>query len=66
MLDIIFSSRPSFGFATFCPTQNVTPPDEIATRNDLLNELQSAIQSWPPEEREIFELYFVEGFETDE
>jgi ribosomal subunit interface protein len=46
--------------------QELEPPDEIAAEKDLLEHLQTAVQSWPRAEREIFELYFIEGFDPDE
>ena len=30
------------------------------------NTLQTAVQNWPRAERDIFELYFIEGFDPDE
>ena len=48
------------------PNPEVTPPDEIAAEKDLLETLQTTIQNWPRPEREIFELYFLEGFEPEE
>jgi DNA-directed RNA polymerase specialized sigma24 family protein len=41
-------------------------PDEEAARKDLLDELHHAIQDWPRLDRDVFELYFIEGFEPDE
>ncbi len=43
-----------------------TAPDAAAARKDWLEHLQHAAQNWPAEERAVFELYFVEGFEPDE
>ena len=43
-----------------------TPPDEAAARKDLLDQMQKAANGWPKPEREAFELYFVEGFESEE
>ena len=48
------------------PDLHAVPPDEIAAEKDLLEHLQTAVQSWPRAEREIFELYFIEGFDPDE
>jgi hypothetical protein len=39
---------------------------QIAVEKDLLEPLQTAVQNWPRAERDIFELYFIEGFEPDE
>lgn len=41
-------------------------PDEAAARRDLLDELHHAIHDWPRLDRDVFELYFIEGFEPDE
>ncbi|MDB6064691.1 MAG: putative sigma 54 modulation protein/ribosomal protein [Pedosphaera sp.] len=42
------------------------PPDQVVEEKELLEHLQGAIQSWPKAEREVFELYFVEGIEPEE
>jgi RNA polymerase sigma factor (sigma-70 family) len=42
------------------------PPDELVEEKELLEELQNAVQSWPRLERDVFELYFVQGFEAEE
>lgn len=42
------------------------PPDQAVTRQELLAEMRRAASRWPRPEREVFELYFVEGFEPDE
>jgi RNA polymerase sigma factor (sigma-70 family) len=41
-------------------------PEQTVTAKELLEHLQQAIQTWPRQEREVFELYFVEGFEPDD
>lgn len=43
-----------------------TRPDEAVVRQELLAELRRATAQWPRPERELFELFFVEGFEPDE
>lgn len=48
------------------PNPEAVPPDRVLEEKELLEELQDALQSWPRPEREIFELYFVQGFEPDE
>lgn len=48
------------------PDPATTPPDQAVAQKDLLEHLQAAAQTWPPEERAVFELHFVEGFEPDE
>jgi hypothetical protein len=47
------------------PDLHAVPADQIAEEN-LLEPLQTAVQNWPRAERDIFELYFIEGFEPDE
>jgi ribosomal subunit interface protein len=42
------------------------PPDLAASEHDLIDHLQKVSHHWPPRERSIFELYFIEGFEPDE
>lgn len=41
-------------------------PDKIVETKELLEQLQAAIQTWERVERDVFELYFVEGFEPFE
>lgn len=41
-------------------------PDVAVQQEDLLEEVQTAVQTWPRLERDIFELHFVEGLEPDE
>jgi ribosomal subunit interface protein len=48
------------------PDPEAVPPDRFVEEKELLEELQHAIQSWPRAEREVFELYFVQGFESEE
>jgi ribosomal subunit interface protein len=45
------------------PDPNAVPPDQIVEEKELLEQLQDTLRSWPPLERELFELYFVQGFE---
>jgi ribosomal subunit interface protein len=42
------------------------PPDELVEEKELLEQLQDAVQNWPRLERDVFELYFVQGFEAEE
>ena len=42
------------------------PPDQVVAQRDLLEQLQRDMRNWPRPEREVFELYFVEGFEPEE
>jgi RNA polymerase sigma factor (sigma-70 family) len=48
------------------PDGSVDTPDQVAMRRELLAGLRRAASTWPPVEREVFELYYVEGFEVDE
>lgn len=48
------------------PDTKESSPDKIIERKELLEQLQSAIQTWSREEKDVFELYFVEGFEPFE
>jgi len=41
-------------------------PDQEVERKDMLEFLQKHIQSWSKLDRQVFELYYVEGFEPDE
>ena len=41
-------------------------PDRIVLRKELLATLQTATLHWPKNEHELFNLYFIEGFEADE
>jgi ribosomal subunit interface protein len=45
------------------PDLEVAPPDHIVEARELLDGLQDALRRWPLPEREVFELYFVRGFE---
>ncbi len=42
------------------------PPDELTARKELLETLQTVIRQWPKDEHELFDLYFIEGFEPHE
>jgi RNA polymerase sigma factor (sigma-70 family) len=48
------------------PDPRAAPPDEVMARRELLQEVQNTANTWPKPEREVFELYFVEGFEPPE
>lgn len=45
---------------------HVRPPDIEASDHDLIEHFHTAAQDWPKEERSVFELHFLEGFEPDE
>lgn len=42
------------------------PPVEIAARKDVVAQLEQAMRNWPRPEREVFELYYIEGFDPEE
>ncbi|HUA66672.1 MAG TPA: HPF/RaiA family ribosome-associated protein [Alphaproteobacteria bacterium] len=48
------------------PDARVESPDKIASRHDLLAQMRKTANTWAKPEREMFELYFVEGFEPEE
>lgn len=48
------------------PDERVAPPDQAVSRQELLAEMRRAASRWTRPEREVFELYYVEGFEPDE
>jgi ribosomal subunit interface protein len=48
------------------PDPQAVPSDEVASQKDVLAQLQQDMRNWPRPEREVFELYFVEGLEGEE
>ena len=48
------------------PDTRVETPDQIAAHHDLLAQMRKTANTWPKPEREVFELYFVEGFDPAE
>jgi ribosomal subunit interface protein len=42
------------------------PLDELVTQKDTLDLLQHDMRTWPRSEREVFELYYVEGLDPEE
>ena len=50
----------------FVADQRTEAPAEIVAQRDLLAETCKLAASWPKPDREVFELYYVEGFEPDE
>ena len=48
------------------PDPHAVSPDELASQKDVLAQLQEDMRNWPRPEREVFELYFVEGLEAEE
>ena len=60
-------ARPAGGAnRSLLPDLHAVPADQIAVEKELLEPLQTAVQNWPRAERDIFELYFIEGFEPYE
>jgi RNA polymerase sigma factor (sigma-70 family) len=52
--------------AEWMPDGQHLAPDETAVEADLIDYLRRRSVRWPPRERNVFELHFVEGFEPDE
>ena len=48
------------------PDMRVETPDVIVGRQELLAQIRRTANVWSNPEREVFELYFVEGFEPEE
>ncbi len=48
------------------PDGHMLPPDAAAAESDLEEYLRRSAQDWPREERDVFQLHFLEGFEADE
>lgn len=48
------------------PDTRVETPDQAAACRELLAELRRVASTWPQPDREVFALYYVEGFEPDE
>jgi ribosomal subunit interface protein len=48
------------------PDGHILPPDAAAAESDLVEFLRHAAREWPREERDVFQLHFLEGFEVDE
>jgi DNA-directed RNA polymerase specialized sigma24 family protein len=66
--EVVERSFESKGIDTedWLPDDHSPGPDVVAAGHDLLNHLQVLAAGWPHPEREVFELYFVEGFDEDE
>ncbi len=41
-------------------------PDQMAGRKDVVAQLEQDMRNWPRPEREVFELYYVEGLDPEE
>jgi len=48
------------------PDQRTPNPAEVVADRELLAQTRKLAATWPRAEREVFELYFVEGFEPEE
>ena len=48
------------------PDMRAEPPDVVVGRQELLAQIRKTANCWSNPEREVFELYFVEGFEPEE
>lgn len=48
------------------PDSAAMPPDEFVAQTDALTRLEQDMRNWPRSEREVFELYYVEGLEPEE
>lgn len=48
------------------PDARIPTPEQEVLRQDLLAEARRTASTWPAFERELFELYFVEGFEPED
>ncbi len=48
------------------PDPSAPSPEEELQRRELLQSLQKAIQEWPRLEKDVFELYFAQGFDESE
>ena len=48
------------------PDQAVLPPDVTTSGQELLEILQHDIRHWPVDEQQVFELYFLVGFDAGE
>ncbi|HEX4639591.1 MAG TPA: HPF/RaiA family ribosome-associated protein [Chthoniobacterales bacterium] len=42
------------------------PPVDIAARKDVVAQLEQDMRNWPRQERDVFELYYVEGLDPEE
>jgi RNA polymerase sigma factor (sigma-70 family) len=48
------------------PNPESASPDRAVETKELLQHLQETVRAWPRADREVFELYYVEGFEPQE
>jgi DNA-directed RNA polymerase specialized sigma24 family protein len=45
------------------PDRETVPPDAAIAGQELVERLQHEVKSWPPQERHVFELYYLVGLE---
>lgn len=48
------------------PDSSLDTPDHLAARDDLVDLIRHRIHDWPDIEKDVFELHFLEGFESHE
>jgi ribosomal subunit interface protein len=48
------------------PDRAIVPPDAATSGKELVEILQEEIKHWPADEQQVFELYFLVGFDTGE
>jgi ribosomal subunit interface protein len=48
------------------PDRAIVPPDAAISGQELVEILQQEIKHWPADEQQVFELYFLVGFDTGE
>lgn len=44
--------------------QECVPPDSMAAGRELVEKIQQEVKSWPPLERQVFELHYLVGFDV--
>jgi ribosomal subunit interface protein len=50
----------------YIPDRAIVPPDAAISGQELVEILQQEIKHWPADEQQVFELYFLVGFDTGE
>ena len=53
-------------WASSVPRDSYSLLDESVARKDVVAQLEHDMRNWPRQEREVFELYYVEGLEPEE
>jgi ribosomal subunit interface protein len=51
--------------ASSVPRDSYSLPDESVARKDVVAQVEHDVRNWPRPEREVFELYYVEGLEPE-